>query len=172
MTFLNNLGNATARLRTARLQRPAFSKFLDATARLHMGKLDLDSLLIKPVQKFPSYELILSRMIKYTPDDHPDSNQLHKAYNVVHDMLVTFNCKNREEFEKSEREAVVREIEAVIEGVSGLVIPDRQFLLFDLVSIVPASHTGRKDRGLFLFNDLLIVTNVKRRSGGVRKAPT
>lgn len=58
----------------------------------------------------------------------------------------------------------------MIEGVSDLVTPDRQFLLFDLVSIVPASHTGRKDRGLFLFNDLLIVTSIKRRSGNLRKA--
>lgn len=169
MTFLNNLNRATTTLRTARLQRPAFAKFLDATARQHKGKLELDSLLIKPVQKFPSYELILSRMIKYTADDHPDSAALHKAFNLVHDMLVTLNCKKREEFEKGQREAVVREIEGVIEGVSDLVTPDRQFLLFDLVSIVPASHTGRKDRGLFLFNDLLIVTSIKRRSGNIRK---
>lgn len=111
MTFLNNLPRATSRLRTARLQRPNFNKFLDATARKHKGKLSLDSLLIKPVQKFPSYQLILMRLIQLTADDHPDVNELHKAVNLVHDMLVTLNCKKREEFERSERETTMREIE-------------------------------------------------------------
>lgn len=111
MTFLNNLHRATATLRSTRVHRPPFTKFLTNIARLHKGKLELDSLLIKPVQKFPSYELILSRLIKYTADDHPDTPGLHKAFNLVHDMLVTLNCKKREEFEKGQREAVVREIE-------------------------------------------------------------
>lgn len=34
-------------------QRPAFARFLEAMAREHKGKLTLDNLLIKPVQKFP-----------------------------------------------------------------------------------------------------------------------
>lgn len=38
-------------------QRPSFAKFLESTAREHKGKLTLDNLLIKPVQKFPKYVL-------------------------------------------------------------------------------------------------------------------
>lgn len=120
MTFLNNLPRATSRLRTARLQRPNFNKFLDATARKHKGKLSLDSLLIKPVQKFPSYQLILMRLIQLTADDHPDVNELHKAVNLVHDMLVTLNCKKREEFERSERETTMREIEVCVQSAEAL----------------------------------------------------
>lgn len=58
--------------------------------------------------------------------------------------------------------------QGVIEGISDLVTHDRQFLLFDLVSM-PHGQGGRKERGLFLFNDLLIITSIKRRSGTIKK---
>lgn len=66
MTFINNLKKAKETIKTAAASRPAFAKFLDAMARDHKGKLSLDNLLIKPVQKFPSYKLLIQRLIKHT----------------------------------------------------------------------------------------------------------
>lgn len=53
--------------------------------------------------------------------------------------------------------------------MSELVVRNRQFILFDLVSIVPFGQAARKERGLFLFSDLLVVTSIKRRSGTIRR---
>lgn len=63
------------------------------------------------------------------------------------------------------------QLQIVIEGVSDLVTNDRQFLSFDLVSM-PHGQGGRKERGFFLFNDLLIITSIKRRSGTIKKPST
>lgn len=59
-------------------------------------------------------------------------------------------------------------MQSVIEGINDLVTPDRTFLLFDLVTM-PFGQATRKERGFFLFSDLLVITSIKRRSGTIRK---
>lgn len=118
-----------------------------------------------------SYELLLSRLIKHTDIDHPDQKPLQEAIKLVHDILLHLNCKEREALENDQRESALRELEGVIEGISELVTCDRNFLLFDLVSM-PSGQAGRKDRGFFLFSDLLVITSIKRRSGTIRKPNT
>jgi hypothetical protein len=137
-----------------------------------------------------SYELILTRLIKHTDVDHPDQKPLQDALKLVHDILMFLNCKEKEALENGQRETTLRELEGVIEGMNDLVTPDRTFLLFDLVSMPSVmSHflidgyfanlntklqlqAARKERGFFLFNDLLVITSIKRRSGTIRKTTT
>ncbi|KAH8295057.1 hypothetical protein KR018_006438, partial [Drosophila ironensis] len=170
-SFVNNCNRAKNAIRSMKHQRPSFSKFLESTSREHKGKLTLDNLLIKPVQKFPNYELLFQRLIKHTDHEHPDTKHLQDVLKLVHDILVHINCKEREIMENGQREATLRELEGVIEGVTDLIAPDRQFLLFDLVSM-PSGQGARKDRGFFLFNDLLVLTSIKKRSGTIRKPNT
>ncbi|XP_054081829.1 uncharacterized protein Arhgef17_1 isoform X3 [Zeugodacus cucurbitae] len=167
-SFVNNCNRAKNAIRSTKHQRPSFAKFLEITAREHKGKLTLDNLLIKPVQKFPNYEMLFQRLIKHTDRDHPDQKHLQDVLKLVHDILVHINCKEREILENGQREATLRELEGVIEGVTDLITPDRQFLLFDLVSM-PSGQGARKERGFFLFNDLLVLTSIKKRSGTIRK---
>ncbi|XP_068156307.1 LOW QUALITY PROTEIN: uncharacterized protein [Drosophila tropicalis] len=167
-SFVNNCNRAKNAIRSMKHQRPSFAKFLESTAREHKGKLTLDNLLIKPVQKFPNYELLFQRLIKHTDHDHPDQKHLQDVLKLVHDILVHINCKEREIMENGQREATLRELEGVIEGITDLISPERQFLLFDLVSM-PSGQGARKDRGFFLFNDLLVLTSIKKRSGTIRK---
>lgn len=115
-----------------------------------------------------SYELLFARLIKHTDHDHPDQKHLQDVIKLVHDILVHINCKEREIMENGQREATLRELETVIEGMTDLIAPERQFLLFDLVSM-PSGQGARKDRGFFLFNDLLVLTSIKKRSGTIRK---
>jgi hypothetical protein len=51
--FVNNWNKAKDAIRTTKSTKPAFAKFLEAMAREHKGKLSLDNLLIKIIQKFP-----------------------------------------------------------------------------------------------------------------------
>lgn len=134
------------------------------TAREHKGKLALDSLLIKPIQKFPKYELLIQRLIKHTDLNHPDHSLLLSAQKEIHDLLLKINCTEREALELEQ----LREIESLIEGLIELVAADRQYLRHDLVSMAASGGT-RKERALFLFSDLLLVTSIKRKSGTIRK---
>lgn len=169
IAFVNNWNKAKDAIRTTKTTRPAFAKFLDTMARDHKGKLSLDTLLIKPVQKFPNYELIFQRLCKHTDADHPDFSVCQEALKLVHDILVQLNCKEREALENGQREAMLRELENVIEGITDLVVSDRAFILFDVVSMPSGGQAGRKERGFFLFSDMLVITSVKKRSGTYRK---
>lgn len=135
-------------------------------AREHRGKLALDSLLIKPIQKFPKYELLLQRLIKHTDPSHPDHGLLLSAQKEVHEQLLRINCTEKEALELEQ----LREIEGLIEGLIDLVSSERQYLRHDMVSMAAGGGT-RKERALFLFSDLLLVTSIKRRSGTMRRPP-
>jgi Rho guanine nucleotide exchange factor 17 len=111
---------------------------------------------------------MFQRLIKHTDAEHPDFSGCSDALKLVHDILVHLNCKEREALESEQREATLRELENVIEGISDLVSPDRTFISFELVSM-PSGQVGRKERGFFLFNDLLVITSIKKRSGTIRK---
>lgn len=58
MTFVNNWNRAKEAIRSASRERPAFAKYIEMMARDHKGKLSLDNLLIKPVQKFPKLVIL------------------------------------------------------------------------------------------------------------------
>lgn len=91
---------------------------------------------------------------------------------MVHNILMHLNCQEKEALENGQREATLRELEGVIEGISDLVTPERSFLLFDLVSMFSGQQPTRKERGLFLFSDLLVITSIKKRSGTIKKPNT
>ncbi|XP_018320599.1 rho guanine nucleotide exchange factor 17 [Agrilus planipennis] len=162
--YVNNWKRARDIIKNAQQTKPAFARFLETTAREHKGKLALDSLLIKPIQKFPKYELLLQRLIKHTDPSHPDYPLLLSAQKEVHELLLKINCTEREALELEQ----LREIEGLIEGLIELVATDRQYLRHDLVTMT-AGNGARKERALFLFSDLLLVTSIKRRSGTIRK---
>ncbi|XP_022113896.2 rho guanine nucleotide exchange factor 17 isoform X2 [Pieris rapae] len=168
MSFISNLKKAKETIKTAASSRPAFAKFLDAMARDHKGKLSLDNLLIKPVQKFPSYKLLIQRLIKHTDQSHPDHKLLLDAQKEIHNLLELINCTERESLELEMQQQSLRELESMIEGLSNLVTSDRIFIRHETVTI-PSAQGTIKDRALFLFNDTLLITSVKRRTGTIKK---
>jgi hypothetical protein len=168
IAFVNNWNKAKDAIRTTKTTKPAFAKFLEAMAREHKGKLSLDNLLIKPVQKFPNYELIFRRLKKHTEPDHPDYTLCEDALKLIHDILVQLNCKEREALENGQREAMLRDLENAIEGINDLVSSERAFVSFEFVTM-PSGQAGRKERGFFLFTDLLVITSIKKRSTTYRK---
>ncbi|KYN28457.1 Rho guanine nucleotide exchange factor 17 [Trachymyrmex cornetzi] len=169
--FLDNWKSARKAIKTTCQAKPAFARFLETMEREHKGKLGLDQLLIKPVQKIPRYELLIQRLLKHTDATHPDYELLQAAQKEVHELVVKINCTERESLEWEQQQTTLREVQALVEGLAGIVTNDRAFVRHDLVTI--ASNQGtRKERALFLFSDLLVITSIKRRSGTIRKPST
>ncbi|XP_073986302.1 rho guanine nucleotide exchange factor 17 isoform X2 [Rhodnius prolixus] len=168
--FINNWENAKEAIKTTSHSKPAFARFLDAMAREHKGKLALDSLLIMPVQRIPRYELLIQTLIKHTDDAHGDASKLTAAQQAVHELAVTINLGQHKTLNpRSSNCQELTQIESIIDGLAGLSSPERTFLGHDQVSITTSQ--GRKERALFLFSDLLVITTIKRRSGTIRKIP-
>ncbi|XP_078048564.1 rho guanine nucleotide exchange factor 17 isoform X1 [Augochlora pura] len=169
--FLDNWKSARKAIKTACQAKPAFARFLETMEREHKGKLGLDQLLIMPVQKIPRYELLIQRLLKHTDASHPDFELLQAAQKEVHELVVKINCTERQSLEWQQQQTTLREVQALVEGLVGIVTNDRAFVRHDLVTI--ASNQGtRKERALFLFSDLLLITSIKRRSGTIKKPST
>ncbi|KAJ0418075.1 hypothetical protein BJY00DRAFT_303043 [Aspergillus carlsbadensis] len=56
---------------------------------------DLDSLLVKPVQRILKYPLLISELLDSTPSDHPDHASLAKALEEVTNISVRINEMKR-----------------------------------------------------------------------------
>uniref|UniRef100_A0A0R3RQH3 DH domain-containing protein n=1 Tax=Elaeophora elaphi TaxID=1147741 RepID=A0A0R3RQH3_9BILA len=127
--------------------------------RDHRNKLDLDSLLISPIQRVPRYELIVKQIIKHTSVEHADYDSLLLAQKYIHELATKIN---RQKEESEEMEQRLREIEAIVDGLDDLVTTGRSFNRYDVVTILGAKQN--KQRCLFLMSDQIIVTNVRRKS--------
>uniref|UniRef100_A0A915PZP2 DH domain-containing protein n=1 Tax=Setaria digitata TaxID=48799 RepID=A0A915PZP2_9BILA len=169
IAFVDNFKFSKQSIKQAR-ERPAFEK------RDHRNKLDLDSLLISPIQRVPRYELIvkvgilkpaferllsgfyLQQIIKHTSVDHADYDSLLLAQKYIHELATTIN---RQKEESEEMEQRLREIEAIVDGLDDLVTTGRSFNRYDVVTVLGIKQN--KQRCLFLMSDQIIVTNVKRK---------
>lgn len=166
--FTNNWKTAQEAIKAASQAKPTFKHFLVARAREHQGKLDLKALLIKPVQRFPQYELLLKRLLKHTSREHPDHALVTEAIAMVQQVASRINAVKEEALQHEQQQLCLKELENIIEGLVGLVQPDRTFIRHDLVTM-QSRLVARKERCLFLFSDLLVITAIKRRSATLRK---
>lgn len=158
IAFVDNFKFSKQSIKQAR-ERPAFEKYYMRCRRDHRNKLDLDSLLISPIQRVPRYELIVKQIIKHTSVEHADYDSLLLAQKYIHELATKIN---RQKEESEEMEQRLREIEAIVDGLDDLVTTGRSFNRYDVVTILGAKQN--KQRCLFLMSDQIIVTNVRRKS--------
>uniref|UniRef100_A0A1I7VT66 DH domain-containing protein n=1 Tax=Loa loa TaxID=7209 RepID=A0A1I7VT66_LOALO len=158
IAFVDNFKFSKQSIKQAR-ERPAFEKYYMRCRRDHRNKLDLDSLLISPIQRVPRYELIVKQIIKHTSVEHADYDSLLLAQKYIHELATKIN---RQKEESEEMEQRLREIEAIVDGLDDLVTTGRSFNRYDVVTVL--GTTQNKQRCLFLMSDQIIVTNVRRKS--------
>ncbi|VDN89347.1 unnamed protein product [Brugia pahangi] len=158
IAFVDNFKFSKQSIKQAR-ERPAFEKYYMRCRRDHRNKLDLDSLLISPIQRVPRYELIVKQIIKHTSVEHADYDSLLLAQKYIHELATKIN---RQKEESEEMEQRLREIEAIVDGLDDLVTTGRSFNRYDVVTILGTKQN--KQRCLFLMSDQIIVTNVRRKS--------
>ncbi|KAM3723534.1 Rho guanine nucleotide exchange factor [Dirofilaria immitis] len=158
IAFVDNFKFSKQSIKQAR-ERPSFEKYYMRYRRDHRNKLDLDSLLISPIQRVPRYELIVKQIIKHTSVEHVDYDSLLLAQKYIHELATKIN---RQKAESEEMEQRLREIEAIVDGLDDLVTTGRSFNRYDVVTVLGINQN--KQRCLFLMSDQIIVTNVKRKS--------
>ncbi|XP_043238811.1 serine/arginine repetitive matrix protein 2-like [Amphibalanus amphitrite] len=169
--FVNNWPTAREALRRACQLKPGLAKYLESLERSNKRKLSFTHLLIMPVQRIPRYELLLKQLVAHTPADHPDLEPLRSALAEVHLLATRINSLEQETMQNEALLQMLREVEAAVDGLDGLVTPDRVLVRHDQVTMTSALGT-KKDRCLFLFNDLLVIASSKRRTGTARKPST
>lgn len=56
-------------------------------------KLDLSSLIVKPIQRLPKYILLLKDFFKHTPEGHPDYSNVKKSLEKFEQINEENNAK-------------------------------------------------------------------------------
>ncbi|ELR10970.1 RhoGEF domain containing protein [Acanthamoeba castellanii str. Neff] len=121
---------------------------------------DLNSMLIKPIQRISKYPLLLRELLKHTPDTHTHYSELKQAVEQIEELLNLLNDKQRD----SEALARLARIHSSLiwkdQQPVQLVMPTRKLLRKQKFSrIYREEHINKAAPGLMmLFNDLLIVT--------------
>jgi hypothetical protein len=95
-TYITKHSASIARLTALMTENPtpAMLSYIEQTkaiASTHSNSWDLNSLLIKPIQRFLKYPLLLETLLSSTADDHPDKPDLVRAKGAMVDASRLVN---------------------------------------------------------------------------------
>lgn len=113
-------------------------------------KLGFEDLIIMPVQRVPRYNLLLTDLIKHTPDTSTDYNKLVEAQDIISQVGNYIN----ESIRKSDNSKRLQVLYAKGANFDKLIDPQR-FLIRD--GVIKVEEKGKKEtKHIFLFNDILV----------------
>ena len=87
--FSNGFPEASKTIVKLSNDRPAFLQLLQHA--LSEGHENIQSLMIKPVQRIPRYKLLLKECLKYTSVNHPDHQHLKSAFATISSVAAHIN---------------------------------------------------------------------------------
>lgn len=138
-------------------KNPVVSKFLEERrAQPECGKLDLESFIIKPLQRICRYPLLLKELLKNTYETHPDYKNTQVSISKLEEVVRDINEKKR----ASENQMAIIELQQLFYDDVQLVKPARKLLLDAEMRRVTTTG-GLSKRHVFLFNDLLVISEEK-----------
>ena len=125
--------------------------------------LPFNALLIMPIQRLPRYQMLLESLLKRTPADHPDHDDVQEALKGV---LSTTTTVNQSIGVKESMDGVV-ELSRRLKGASDSILsPSRLFVASRVFKVAPgsaepamASATGQQVE-VVLMNDCVLVGQV------------
>jgi len=118
--------------------------------------LNLESMLILPVQRMPRYELLLKSILKFTWEEHPDYIKLRDVVRNIVETIEKINEKKRE----ADRAFRLYEIQMNLHGKFEPIVASGRIVLKD--GEIQRISKGKVQPGfLVLCNDLIIVAKPK-----------
>ncbi|ODM89251.1 Rho guanine nucleotide exchange factor 10 [Orchesella cincta] len=169
--FINNFGTAMETAKLEARRKSAFAEFLKVKQMTAHDRLSLFGLMVKPVQRFPQFILLLQDLLKHTPRDHHDRMSLQLALTQLESLAAMLNERKRE----SEQYQAFKETIKSIGGGKFVLLrnvmddPNRILLRQDVVTQLEFDSNGgtvakSKCRKLLLLNDMLICTTLPNTS--------
>lgn len=159
--FINNFTNAMETARKASKSKSAFAQFLHDKSLSSPDRLSFFGLMVKPVQRFPQFILLLSDLLKHTPAEHPDRMSLQLALTQLESLADRLNERKRD----AERHFAVKQLLKDYLSNSTTNSSHRYLLRQDDICLLDLdASTGlvlkTKCRKLYLLNDMLVCVSV------------
>merc|ERR1719219_2330790 len=94
--FINNFSEAMDLAKLESKRKSAFADFLKVKQITAHDRLNFFGLMVKPVQRFPQFILLLQDLLKETPPGHPDRMALQLALTTLESLAEMLNERKRE----------------------------------------------------------------------------
>nr|XP_020485961.1 rho guanine nucleotide exchange factor 10-like protein [Labrus bergylta] len=161
--YINNFTNAMALIKKACMSKPAFLDFLKKKQATSPDRITLYGLMVKPIQRFPQFILLLQDMLKNTPKSHTDRLPLQLALTELETLAEKLNEQKR----LADQEAEIQQLAHSVgdRNLNKLLNSEqRQLIQCELLTEIVYGDKGQviksKERKVFLLNDTLICANV------------
>ncbi|XP_062870922.1 rho guanine nucleotide exchange factor 10-like protein isoform X2 [Trichomycterus rosablanca] len=161
--YVNNFTNAMALIKKACMSKPAFLEFLKKRQAASTDRITLYGLMVKPIQRFPQFILLLQDMLKNTPPGHCDRLPLQLALTELETLAEKLNEQKRLAEQISEIQQLARSNSD--RALSKQLNSDQKNLILceTLVETVYGEKgqvIKSKERKVFLLNDMLVCANI------------
>ncbi|XP_076835271.1 rho guanine nucleotide exchange factor 10 isoform X2 [Brachyhypopomus gauderio] len=165
--YVNNFNTAIGVVRKACSDKPGFLEFLKQRQECSRDRLSLYGLMIKPIQRFPQFILLLQEMLRNTPVGHGDRLPLQMALTELETLAEKLEEKKREADQRCEIKHIAKAMnerylnKLLSRGTRYLIRSD------DVVETVYNDHgeiVKTKERRLFLLSDVLMCATPSMRS--------
>ncbi|XP_026637749.1 rho guanine nucleotide exchange factor 10-like protein isoform X4 [Microtus ochrogaster] len=162
--YVNNFTNAMSIIKKACLTKPAFLEFLKRRQVCSADRVTLYGLMVKPVQRFPQFILLLQDMLKNTPRGHPDRLSLQLALTELETLAEKLNEQKRLADQVAEIQQLTKSVSDRSSLNKLLTSGQRQLLLCETLTETVYGDRGQliksKERRVFLLNDMLVCANI------------
>ncbi|CAL8285872.1 unnamed protein product [Lota lota] len=157
--YVNNFSTAMAVVRKTCAAKPSFLDFLKHRQETSGDRVTLYGLMMKPIQRFPQFILLLQDMLKNTPVGHSDRLPLQMALTELETLAEKLNEKKREADQRCEIRHIAK---AMNERYLNKLLSNGSRHLIRSDDMVETVYNERgeiiktKERRLFLLNDVLM----------------
>ncbi|XP_074521516.1 rho guanine nucleotide exchange factor 10-like protein isoform X2 [Halichoeres trimaculatus] len=161
--YVNNFTNAMALIKKACMSKPAFLEFLKKKQASSLDRITLYGLMVKPIQRFPQFILLLQDMLKNTPKGHVDRLPLQLALTELEMLAEKLNEQKRVADQIAETQQLAR---SVSDRLLSKQLNSEQGSLVLCETLIETVYGERgqvlksKERKVFLFDDVLICANI------------
>ncbi|XP_047404012.1 rho guanine nucleotide exchange factor 10-like protein isoform X1 [Sciurus carolinensis] len=162
--YVNNFTSAMAIIKKACLTKPAFLDFLKRRQACSPDRVTLYGLMVKPIQRFPQFILLLQDMLKNTPRGHPDRLSLQLALTELETLAEKLNEQKRLADQVAEIQQLTKSVSDRSSLSKLLTSGQRQLLLCETLTETVYGDRGQliksKERRVFLLSDMLVCANI------------
>ncbi|XP_047200619.1 rho guanine nucleotide exchange factor 10 isoform X1 [Girardinichthys multiradiatus] len=157
--YVNNFSTAMAVVRKTCVSKPGFLEFLKHRQETSGDRMTLYGLMMKPIQRFPQFILLLQDMLKNTPVGHADRLPLQMALTELETLAEKLNEKKKEADQRCEIRHIAK---AMNERYLNKLLSNGSRYLIRSDDMVETVYNERgeimktKERCLFLLNDVLM----------------
>ncbi|XP_076848042.1 rho guanine nucleotide exchange factor 10-like protein isoform X2 [Brachyhypopomus gauderio] len=161
--YVNNFTNAMALIKKACMSKPAFLEFLKKKQAASTDRITLYGLMVKPIQRFPQFILLLQDMLKNTPAGHGDRLPLQLALTELETLAEKLNEQKRLAEQLCEIQQLARSNSdrALSKQLNS---EQKQLILCETLIETVYGEKGQvlksKERKVFLLNDTLVCANI------------